>query len=150
MGMSNSTPLQGAPGPTATTATTQGRPGRGWVIAMRTIISLHLATVLLQAFTAGGLLDGVAGQGALHGTGSAAVHLAGLIQLIVAVLYWRPGRGVLWPVFASLLLLVAGGVQSAMGGSGILAVHVPLALVLFGGVGAMLAWSLRVGSPKSS
>ncbi|PSK96001.1 hypothetical protein CLV63_113164 [Murinocardiopsis flavida] len=110
---------------------------------MRTILALHLAAILLQAVTAGGLLDGVAGQQALHGTGAGVVHLAGLIQLIVAILYWRPGRGAVWPVFVSLLLLLLGFVQSAMGGSSSLIVHVPLGLALFGGVGQMLAWSMQ-------
>ncbi|GAA3468630.1 hypothetical protein GCM10018965_031830 [Nonomuraea roseola] len=92
--------------------------------------AVNVVAVLLQAFTAGQLLGG-AGS-AMHGTGAGAVHVAGLLLLVTGVLMWRPGRGPGWPALASLAILLLGFVQSATGGSGAVALHVPLGMAIMG------------------
>ncbi len=91
---------------------------------------VNVAAVLLQAVTAGQLLSG--GGKALHGMGAGGVHAAGLLLLIVGVLVWRPGRGPGRPALASLAVLLLGFVQSATGGSGATALHVPLGMTIMG------------------
>ncbi|MET9340656.1 MULTISPECIES: hypothetical protein [unclassified Nonomuraea] len=91
---------------------------------------LNVAAVLAQAVTAGQLLSG--GGSALHGMGAGAVHTVGLLLLIVGVLVWRPGRGPGWPALAGLAILLLGFVQSATGGSGVTALHVPLGMTIMG------------------
>ncbi|WP_049567216.1 hypothetical protein [Nonomuraea sp. SBT364] len=113
----------------------------GYLTAFKAAAVLNAAAVLLQAVTAGQLMEG-AGR-ALHGAGAGAVHVLGLALLVTAVLVWRPGRGPIWPAAVSLAVLLLGMVQSMAGGSGAVAVHVPLGMALFGLSVWLLAWSFR-------
>jgi hypothetical protein len=56
---------------------------------------------------------------------------------VLAVVRWRSG-GPGWEALAGLALLLAIVVQSAMGQSGQVAVHVPLGVAILGLVGALL------------
>ncbi|MEV0586398.1 hypothetical protein [Nonomuraea sp. NPDC050310] len=116
---------------------------RGFHTAFAYLATLGCVAVMVQAITAGQLVDG--GSTAMHGIGAGAVHLVQLGQLVAAVLLWRPGRGPAWPAVVSLVILLAGFAQSATGGSGAVAVHVPLGVTVFGlSVWATVwAWSRR-------
>ncbi|MFG1708976.1 hypothetical protein ACFLIM_37855 [Nonomuraea sp. M3C6] len=120
---------------------TQVAKGSGYVTAFKAVATLNTLSVLVQAVTAGQLMSG-AGAG-LHGVGAGAVHVLGLVQLIVAVLMWRPGRGAGWPALVSLAVLLLGFVQSALGGSGVVTVHVPLGMSIFGLSVWLLVWAWR-------
>ncbi|MGW0805861.1 hypothetical protein [Nonomuraea sp. NPDC002799] len=120
---------------------TQVAKGSGYTTAFKAVTALNTLAVLAQAVTAGQLMSG--GGPGLHGTGAAAVHLLGVVQLVVAVLLWRPGRGAGWPALVSLAVLLLGFVQSALGGSGAVAAHVPLGMSLFGLSVWLLVWSWR-------
>ncbi|MBF8193738.1 hypothetical protein ITP53_50290 [Nonomuraea sp. K274] len=109
--------------------------------AFKAVTVLNTLSVLAQAVTAGQLMSG--GDASLHGLGAGAVHGLGLVQLIAAVLLWRPGRGAGWPVPVSLAVLLLGFVQSMLGGSGAMAAHVPVGMTLFGLSVWLLAWSWR-------
>ena len=89
---------------------------------------------------AGQFLDGNDDLASVHGMNAAFVLVTALVMLVAAVLLWRPGHGAAWPVGGSRLLLVLVFVQSVLGGSGLLAVHVPLGVLLFGSAVAMLGW----------
>lgn len=115
--------------------------GGAYMTAFKVVVVLNTLSVLVQAVTAGQLMSG-GGAGA-HGMGSFVVHGLGLLQLIAAVLVWRPGRGAGWPALVSLLVLLLGFVQSAMGGSGVMAVHVPLGMTIFGLSVWLLVWAWR-------
>ncbi|WP_214324576.1 hypothetical protein [Nonomuraea sediminis] len=118
---------------------TQVAKGSGYLTAFKAVTVLNTLAVLVQAVSAGMLLSG--GGSGLHGTGALAVHVLGLIQLVTAVLLWRPGRGPGWPALAALVVLLAGFVQSALGGSGVVLVHVPLGMAIFGLSVWLLVWS---------
>jgi hypothetical protein len=113
----------------------------GYATTFKVVAALNALVVLLQAVTAGQLMSG--GAGDLHGLGSFAVHLLGLALLVAGVLLWRPGRGAGWPAVASAAVLLLGFVQSAAGGSGAMALHVPLAMTLFGLSIWLVVWSWR-------
>ncbi|SEG91142.1 hypothetical protein SAMN05444920_107202 [Nonomuraea solani] len=113
----------------------------GYATAFQVVAALSTLSVLAQAVTAGQLMSG--GAESPHGVGATAVHVLGLAQLVVAVLLWRPGRGAGWPALVSLAVLLLGFVQSAMGGSGVVTVHVPLGMALFGLSVWLLVWSWR-------
>ncbi|MET8863049.1 hypothetical protein ABZW11_08845 [Nonomuraea sp. NPDC004580] len=102
----------------------------GHATTFKVVTVLNTLAVLLQAVTAGQLMSG--GAAGLHGMGASAVHLLGLVQLVAAVLLWRPGRGAGWPAVVSAGVLLLGFVQSMLGGSGAVAAHVPLGMALFG------------------
>ncbi|MEV3983568.1 hypothetical protein [Nonomuraea sp. NPDC049758] len=120
---------------------TQVVKGSGYLTAFKALATLSMLAVLLQAVTAGQLMSG-AGAG-LHGAGAGAVHLLGLLQLVAAVLLWRPGRGAGWPALVSLGVLLLGFLQSMLGGSGAVAAHVPLGMTIFGLSVWLVVWAWR-------
>jgi len=99
--------------------------------------------IFAQAVFAGLFLGGDAAMRDVHGAGALAVHVLGLLLVIVAIVYWRPWGGSGFPALASVVLLFAGLAQSTTGGSGITAVHVPLGMAMFGLVIWLVVWSLR-------
>jgi hypothetical protein len=108
---------------------------------LRTMVTLQMVAILGQAIFAGMLLEGTAR--ALHGVGSLGVHVFGLLQLILAILVWRPGRGSARYIVPSTFLLLAGFVQSAAGGSEFRYLHVPLGAAMLAGAVVMVTqvWS---------
>src|SRR3954452_25112461 len=87
---------------------------------LRVGVTLELAAILAQAITAGGLLDNVAVERTMHGTGALVVNAAGLVMLIGAILVWRPGRGPGWPAIVSAVVFAGGFLQEALGGAHVL------------------------------
>lgn len=128
-----------APKPGAVSA---GRPTErsGLHLALRIFITLQTAAILFQAVTAGEYLNGTDSMKKVHSTGSAFVHVTALVLLILAIVWWRPRRGPGWPALVSLLVLLLGFAQSAVGQSHNLAVHVPLGMTLMGLSAAFMVW----------
>lgn len=111
--------------------------------ALRVLIVLTGLAILAQALFAGMFLGGDAGMREVHGAGAPVVLGLSVIQLVVAVLYWRPWRGSGFPALASLVLVIATVGQAMTGGSGATAVHVPLGMLMFGLVVWLAVWALR-------
>lgn len=109
--------------------------------ALRIAVWLQCLAVVAQSVFAGGMLDSQSWGYPGHQLGANVVHVLGAIQLIIAILYWRPARGPGWPALASLAILLAGFVQSAIGGSSVLAVHVPLGVMLAILLSWMVIWT---------
>lgn len=119
-----------------------GRPR--FAATMRVTVTLLAIALLTQAVTAGLLLSTPGGRMA-HSATAAFVVLAGVVQLVAAILVWRPGGGS--PRFAliSVFLLVTVLVEGLAGAARLTALHVPLGALLLAG-GAVLAsrtWSRR-------
>lgn len=108
---------------------------------LRIMVTLQMVAILGQAVLAGMLLEGQARD--LHGMGSLLVHVFGLLQVVFAILVWRPGRGSARLVVPSVLLLLAGFVQSAAGGSEFRYLHIPLGALMLAGALVMVTqvWS---------
>lgn len=121
--------------------TTQVTKGSGYQTAFKVVAALNMLAVLLQAVSAGQLMSG--GGAGLHGMGAGAVHVLGVVLLVVAVLMWRPGRGAGWPALVSLAVLLLGFLQSMLGGSGAVAAHVPLGMTIFGISVWLVVWAWR-------
>ncbi|MEU4578559.1 hypothetical protein ACBI99_26915 [Nonomuraea sp. ATR24] len=123
------------PGP----APTGGRVSPGLLYALRVAVVAQAASLLVAASLAG---QAVASDGAMaeaHVMAGLAVHLVALVQIVLAVLVWRPGRGAGWPALASVALFVVGMGQHFTWLW--LGAHLPSGVVLFGLVTAMLLWS---------
>jgi hypothetical protein len=99
---------------------------------LRVIVLLHAALVFAQAAFAGQFLAGHAAWLRAHEANGGILHLVALVQLVVAVLVWRPGNGPAWPAVASLVLVVAEEFQLGFGYARVLALHVPLGVAIFG------------------
>ncbi|WP_248964493.1 hypothetical protein [Sphaerisporangium perillae] len=111
-------------------------PGLLWTL--RILVTAQAAGLIVAASFAG---QGVKGGEALaetHVMAGMVVHLIALVQIIAAVLVWRPGRGAGWPALASLALFLIGMGQHFT--TEMLGTHVPSGVMLFGLDVALLVW----------
>ncbi|MCK2219274.1 hypothetical protein MF672_036585 [Actinomadura sp. ATCC 31491] len=110
----------------------------GLLYALRVAIIAQAAALLVAASFAG---QAVQSQplAETHVMAGMVVHLVALVQLVLAVLVWRPGRGAGWPALASLALLIVGMAQHFTWEA--LGAHVPNGVLLFGLIAALLVWS---------
>ena len=69
---------------------------------LRAVVLLHAALILARAGFAGQSLAGDAAWVRVHELNAGIIHLVAFVQLVVAILVWRPGRGPGWPALASL------------------------------------------------
>jgi hypothetical protein len=107
--------------------------------ALHVVLRLLAVLVFAQAFFAGLFLDGNATWRDWHATnGMLLVPLLALVEVVLAILVWRPGRGPGWIALASVGLLLAIFIQIGMGQTSQLAVHVPLGVAILGLIGALL------------
>jgi hypothetical protein len=111
---------------------------------LRVVVLLHAALILAQAAFAGQFLGGDAGWVRVHEANAGIIHLTAFVQLVLAILVWRPGRGPGWPALASLALLLAEELQLSFGYARMLALHVPLGVAIFGLTVAILVGTRRL------
>ncbi|MEV6282315.1 hypothetical protein [Kribbella sp. NPDC051770] len=110
---------------------------------LRIILLLHTGLVIAQPILAGYFLSGEADAMDIHGPIGSTLWMVAMLQFVVAVLYWRPGGGRLWPALVTLALFFADFVQLTYGYLQNFAVHVPLGTAIVGTVVAMTVWSFR-------
>ena len=139
----------------STASSQHDRPGIGappprMVRAMRLVLGLLAVAVFAQAVLAGLFLDGGEAWRAWHAAnGMLVLPLLALIQVGLAVLVWRRGRGPGWLAITSVGLLVALLIQSVLGTTSQVAVHVPLGVAIFGLVGTLLARTRTLTRPAT-
>jgi heme A synthase len=127
-----------------------GAPPPRSVRAMRLVLGLLAVAVFAQAVLAGLFLDGGEAWRGWHAlNGMLVLPLLALVQVGLAVLVWRRGCGPGWLAVASVGLLVALLVQSVLGMTSQVAVHVPLGVAIFGLVGALLVRSRALTRPAT-
>ncbi|MEQ4719612.1 hypothetical protein [Nonomuraea sp. B19D2] len=114
----------------------------GWTVwSLRAFATAHLAGVLGQAALAGLFVTGDVDLLAWHRNNAGFTHSLLYLQLVAAILLWRPGRGPLWPALASLGLVVAETMQVVLGQFRVLALHFPLGMAVFGLSAVFTAWT---------
>jgi hypothetical protein len=101
---------------------------------LRILLTVLVALILLQAITAGQLLAGTPGWRAVHAAGAMLILLVALAQVVAAILIWRPGRGGARMVGPTVGILVVMLLQAYLGDSHNRAIHIPLGVLLFGGL----------------
>jgi hypothetical protein len=111
---------------------------------LRVAVLLHAALILAQAAFAGQFLGGDAAWVRVHEANAGIIQLTSLVQLILAILVWRPGHGPGWPALASLALLAAEELQMGFGYARMLGLHVPLGVAIFGTTVAILIGTRRL------
>ncbi|WP_245764757.1 hypothetical protein [Nonomuraea jiangxiensis] len=122
--------------------TSSNVPTAGWIVwPLRVLSTLHLAGVLGQAALAGLFVTGDVDLLAWHRNNGAVTHMLLYLQLLAAILLWRPGRGPLWPALAGLGLVVAETTQITLGQARILQLHFPLGMAIFGLSALFTAWT---------
>ncbi|PRX45391.1 hypothetical protein B0I33_10954 [Prauserella shujinwangii] len=98
--------------------------------ALRATVALSTVGVLAQPVLAGGYLSGEFDFLGYHAANASAIMALLLAQVIVAVCYAVAGRGSALPLVLSGVLFAAATVQTGMGYSRQLAVHIPLGVLL--------------------
>lgn len=106
---------------------------RSWIaVPFFIVVAVHALLVFAQAALAGNFPVGNAEALRPHEVNGTEILMpVTLVQLVLAVLVWRPGRGPAWPAVATLLF-VAQILQIGYGFGGRLAVHVSLGVAIFG------------------
>jgi branched-subunit amino acid transport protein len=127
---------------------TTGTRHPGIVRAMQVVLRLLAVAVFAQAVFAGLFLDGGGAWRGWHAiNGMLLLPLLALVQVVLAVLVWRRGRGSGWLAIASVGLLLALLVQNVLGQTGQVAVHIPLGVAIFGLVGTLLVGARTLTRP---
>lgn len=109
------------------------RAQRGFRIVFAWTAAIHGLLVIAQPFTAGISLDFGAPALNWHGTTANTIVSLGAIQVILAILAWRPGR-MPWTVPVLATTLFAGELwQLAAGYGAEFTVHIPLGVGLVAG-----------------
>jgi ammonia channel protein AmtB len=113
----------------------------GALRALRVVATVSVLFIVLQGVTAGEILSRSRTAESLHYAGAYAVHLFTALTAVAAYLVLRQRQGPRWPTVAAVVIFVIGFVQAAVGEAGILAVHVPLAMLLLVGAVLVMGWS---------
>ena len=104
---------------------------------------LHALAIFSQAALAGEFLSGMEGPVRLHEVGGWVVVGFGALQLALSV-WWTQIEGPLWIPLSSAAILLGELLQIGTGYGRFPAVHVPLGVLLFGGVVCQAVWLSRV------
>ncbi|MHC1557602.1 hypothetical protein ACR9E3_01515 [Actinomycetospora sp. C-140] len=110
---------------------------------LRGVAVLHAAMALVQPVAAGALLQASTVGLTVHQAVGGSLLLVTLVQVVAAVLAWRPGHLPAWPIAVAAGLVVAETAQVALGATGVLAVHVPLGVAIVGTAVWFAWWAVR-------
>jgi hypothetical protein len=116
---------------------------RGWARttarALRVVAGLYALGVFAQALFAGQFLSGQGQWLIWHDlNGTAVLTWVVLVQFVLALIVWLPGKGPAWPALVSVAQFAGAWLQIETGYGNVLAVHVPLGVALFGS--ALALW----------
>ena len=102
---------------------------------LRILVLLHLLAIFTQAVLAGQFLSGADGAVLFHESAGWTVASIGLAQVICTVVM-KPPRASLTLILSSALIFLAEALQVGTGYLRFLGVHIPLAVLIAGGVAA--------------
>jgi hypothetical protein len=126
----------------------QASGGSRWAVWwFRIIITLTAALMYDQAILAGQFLAGTYAALQFHATMANVSNGFVIASLVFAILLRRKGRGPLWPVFATIGLILLAALQTTAGYDHLLALHVPLGVMLIVLVTLVAVWAW-VGTKK--
>jgi hypothetical protein len=129
-------------------------PVPGWAVwTLRGLVLLVAALVLLQSVLAGLFVTGDVGLLEAHSLNASFVTTLAFLQVIAAILVWRPGRGPAWPIWATLASFLLVEVQVGFGYARLVSLHIPMGVALFGLsiglVAAVFSPSIRRGRSRN-
>jgi hypothetical protein len=114
---------------------------------LRVVLLIHLLAVITQGTLAGMFLSGSGTALSLHEMTARALMGICLLQIAITVLLRARGGCPAWLLISAIAILLAEVLETYSGYRGILAVHVPLALGIFGGIMRQLFWAVRGTRP---
>lgn len=107
------------------------------------IAALHALLVILQPILAGMSLQGAQAALDLHYDNGMLIMTVAVVQIVAALLWWKPGKGPSRAVGMSAFLLVLEIVQFLLGDAGQLAIHLPLGIITLLGAAMVAAMGFR-------
>jgi hypothetical protein len=116
---------------------------KGVVSVLRVVLLIHLLTVVAQATLAGMFLSGSVVALSWHEMTARGLVGICLLQIVITVLLRVRGGCPTWVLISGIAILLAEVLETSSGYRGILVVHVPLALGIFGGILRQLFWAIR-------
>src|SRR5688572_13402393 len=118
----------------------------GWAVwTLRGSVLSVALLVLAQAVLAGLFVTGDVAMLELHSINAGMVLAMAFLQIVGAILLWRPGQGAVWPCWASLAVFVLAQAQAGFGYARLVGAHIPLGVALFG---ASIGLLVGVLSPR--
>lgn len=114
-----------------------------WQRSYRVVVAINLLTILVQAIFAGQMLGGDDLAVTMHAYTTALIVLITVIHLSLSIVLKAKGVAPSWLIFTNAGLVAAVVLEGLCGRFHYIAIHVPLALAIFGGVLRHLLWSLR-------
>ncbi|TDD34095.1 hypothetical protein E1286_41295 [Nonomuraea terrae] len=134
--MTSSTPLPGG--------VTVSASAPSWIVwALRVTATAHLIGVLAQAALAGLFVTGDVDLLTWHQNNGGVTHAMLYLQLVSAVLLWRPARLSSRPALISLAMVLVETAQVALGNARLVAAHIPLGMLIFGMSAVFTMWAWR-------
>ncbi len=115
--------------------------------ALRVVAVLHALSFLLQPILAGLFLSGQDSAIDSHATNAGIVVLLCLILTVLAFPAWRKDLLPRAAFTTSLSLLVAEGVQMYAGFAHLMWLHIPLGVVMMGGLATLMPLVMRPYKP---
>ena len=121
-----------------------------WMKTYRTVVLINLVVIFAQFSLAGQMLSGRVSAFTIHGFTGVLLVLIALVQAVLSISLKAKNIGPTWLVVANLGIIAAEVIEAACGHFHNLAVHVPLALAIFGGVMRQLFWAVRETTAASA
>lgn len=115
---------------------------------LRVLAALSVLVIVVQGASAGEILSRSGAAEALHAGGAVVVHVLTGLTAIAAFLVVRSTGGPWWPAVLAAALFVVTFLQAYLGSHGVMAVHVPLAMICLVGAVWVLVWSLAAGRTR--
>lgn len=128
-----------------------GQRPRGTLWSLRSVALLQAAAVVVQPVLAGMYLGGEFDALGLHAANATALILIALVQVIAAAAVFWPGGGPIWPLAFTGGMFFAVGIQTGMGYSRELGIHIPLGVAIVVSQLVFAAWvcTARAGRSRS-
>jgi hypothetical protein len=105
----------------------------GWTVwSLRWLTLIVTLLVLVQPVLAGLFVTGDVGMLDLHSINASFLTVFAFLQIVAAILVWRPGRGPAWPIWASVAGFLLAEAQAGLGYARVVSAHIPLGVALFG------------------
>jgi hypothetical protein len=115
----------------------------------RAIVLINLLVVFIQFVFAGQMLGGSDSAVTTHGATGVLLVLIAVVQTTASVFMRIQGVCPRWLVLANIGILLAEVVEAVCGHFHVVALHVPLAVAIFGGIMRQLFWSvIEARTPK--
>ena len=108
-----------------------------------TVAIIHAVLVIAQPILAGMSLEGSTAALDMHYWNGMVIMTVAFVQILAAVLWWKPGGGTSRGVSVSVVLFGLEIAQFLLGDAGSFAIHVPLGILVLAGAVAAAAMAFR-------